>query len=68
MEMPAHAKRGTVNLSHPSHSPLEDADAAGVSHITHRSGDGYMYVITLLPVGSVVLFFVLVNVLEPKGH
>ena len=28
--------------------PLEDADAAGVSHITHRCGDGCMYVITAI--------------------
>jgi hypothetical protein len=34
------------SLSHTSHSPLEDADTAGVFHIPHRCGEGYMYVIT----------------------
>jgi hypothetical protein len=33
-------KEWNGELSHPSHSPLEDADAAGVSHILHRWGDG----------------------------
>jgi hypothetical protein len=34
MEMRGRAKRGTVELSHPPHRPLEHADAAGVSHIS----------------------------------
>ena len=34
--------QGTVKLSHPSHGSLEDADAAGVSHIS-RALDGWMY-------------------------
>lgn len=47
-EWPGYAKRETVKLSHPSHGPLEDADTAGVSHISHRSGDGYIYAITAI--------------------
>lgn len=45
---PVHAKGGTVNLSHPSHSPLEDAELPASPHIPHRCGNGYMYVITAI--------------------
>lgn len=34
--------RGLLFQRESSHSRLEDADAAGVFHIPHRSGDGYV--------------------------
>lgn len=40
--------RGKSEAVEPSHSSLEDAAAAGVFHISHRSGDGYMYVTTAI--------------------